>query len=143
MLIPGSILNEAIYFTIVLDQCFLCIPIIVIESCLLFIEQPCLVCGNGGSVMCSECCKEEAFVNGIKKPFFCNACSNMWHGHYKRKQHKPWVKKCQDFATGTLQLLSVLCIETSHYVCFTRITGSGKDEWVFFDSMAKRPGNFS
>ena len=42
--------------------------------------------------------------------------------------------------TGTLQLLSVLCIETSHYVCFTRITGSGKDEWVFFDSMAERQG---
>ena len=40
------------------------------------------------------------------------------------------------------QLLSVLCIETSHYVCFTRITGSsGKDEWVFFDSMAERQGN--
>ena len=45
-----------------------------------------------------------------------------------------------DFDTGTLQLLSVLCIETSHYVCFTRITGSGKDEWVFFDSMAERQG---
>ena len=42
--------------------------------------------------------------------------------------------------TGTLQLLSVLCIETSHYVCFTRIIRSGKDEWVFFDSMAERQG---
>jgi len=38
---------------------------------------------------------------------------------------------------GTLQLLSVLCIETSHYVCFTRIMGSERDEWVFFDSMAE------
>jgi len=41
---------------------------------------------------------------------------------------------------GTLQLLSVLCIETSHYVCFTRIMEPEKDEWVFFDSMAERPG---
>lgn len=37
---------------------------------------------------------------------------------------------------------SVLCIETSHYVCFTRIMEPSRDEWVFFDSMAfERPGN--
>ena len=41
---------------------------------------------------------------------------------------------------GRLQLLSVICIETSHYVCFTKPGGSGADEWVFFDSMAERPG---
>ena len=113
----------------------------VFECTLLFTEQPCIVCGNAGNIICSKCCKEEVFVNEIKTPFFCDACSSKWHSHDKRRQHKPWAKECQDFATGTLQLLSVLCIETSHYVCFTRITGSGKDEWVFFDSMAERPGN--
>ena len=35
-----------------------------------------------------------------------------------------------------LQLLSVVCIETSHYVCFTRADG----RWVFMDSMADRVG---
>ena len=39
-----------------------------------------------------------------------------------------------------LKLISVICIETSHYVCFTRITGSGDDQWLFFDSMAERQG---
>ena len=27
-------------------------------------------------------------------------------------------------------------------MCFTRIAGSGKDEWVFFDSMAERTGTY-
>ena len=26
-------------------------------------------------------------------------------------------------------------------MCFTRIMGPDQDEWVFFDSMAERPGN--
>ena len=38
--------------------------------------------------------------------------------------------------TAHLQLLSVLCIETSHYVCFTKSEG----RWVFMDSMADRVG---
>ena len=64
--------------------------------------------------------------------FYCSTCSPQWHQNYCDHRHE------LDFDVGTLQLLSVLCIETSHYVCFTRITGSGKDEWVFFDSMAER-----
>ena len=67
--------------------------------------------------------------------FYCGTCSLRWHQNYCDHIHE-----VNDFDTGTLQLLSVLCIETSHYVCFTRITGSGKDEWVFFDSMAERQG---
>ena len=42
-----------------------------------------------------------------------------------------------DFRGRKLQLLSVLCIETSHYVCFTKAT---RNDWVFFDSMAERLG---
>lgn len=37
-----------------------------------------------------------------------------------------------------LQLASVLCIETSHYVAFVRTLHASK--WVFFDSMADRVG---
>ena len=33
-----------------------------------------------------------------------------------------------------MELLSVICIETNHYVCYTR---SG-DKWLFHDSMADR-----
>ena len=33
-----------------------------------------------------------------------------------------------------LELLSVICIETSHYVCFAR----QEKRWIFFDSMANR-----
>jgi hypothetical protein len=37
-----------------------------------------------------------------------------------------------------LDLLSVICIETSHYICFTR----SEERWVFFDSMANRVRKF-
>ena len=38
-----------------------------------------------------------------------------------------------------LQLLSVICIETSHYVCFTR----SEQRWIFMDSMADRVGELN
>ena len=40
------------------------------------------------------------------------------------------------FLPSRLQLLSVICIETSHYVCFIRCD----DRWLFHDSMADRIG---
>ena len=46
------------------------------------------------------------------------------------------AKESQAEVKLKLQLLSVICIETSHYVCFTR-TG---DHWLFMDSMADRVG---
>ena len=84
---------------------------------------------------CSACqYQSNDHINQRKQPYH-SACS-------ADKYSECCDHKCElDVSTGTLQLLSVLCIETSHYVCFTRITGSGKDEWVFFDSMAERQGN--
>ena len=38
-----------------------------------------------------------------------------------------------------LKLLSVICIETSHYVCFTR---ADDGRWIFHDSMANRVCEF-
>ena len=86
--------------------------------------------------LCEECDNEE-FQEHKMNLYFCAKCWPLWHQKRHRENHK------QEFTpqTGTLQLLSVLCIETSHYVCFTRITGSGEDEWVFFDSMAERIGS--
>ena len=84
--------------------------------------------------VCIDCSKQKSQIQ-----YYCNTCSPRWHQTYYNDQKHEFSNN--DFDTGTLQLLSVLCIETSHYVCFTRITGSGKDEWVFFDSMAERQGN--
>jgi len=70
-------------------------------------------------------------------------CSHRQHNHPSRQNHRLHQLKPtgtdDDFDTGKLQLLSVLCIETSHYVCFTRVT---ENEWVFFDSMAERLGRY-
>ena len=82
--------------------------------------------------VCNDCSNQ---ANQMQ--FYCSTCSTRWH-QYRDHQHFLYS---DDFDAVTLQLLSVICIETSHYVCFTRITGSGKDEWVFFDSMAERQGN--
>jgi len=99
------------------------------------------MCGGDGNVVCEDCHNEKAFAQDKMYQFFCENCSTSWHSHSERKAHKPWSKlNCQSFDTGKLQLLSVLCIETSHYVCFTRIMEPQGDKWVFFDSMAERPG---
>ena len=99
----------------------------------LYIAGLCCVCQRRKGFVCNKCSQQKN-----EMLYYCNNCSFRWHQSYCDHQHLLYNK---DFDTGTLQLLSVLCIETSHYVCFTRITGSGKDEWVFFDSMAERQGN--
>ena len=94
----------------------------------LLVAGSCSVCSQPEGRICVDCS-----FHLKQLQFYCLKCLCQHCDH----QHER-----QDFRhTGTLQLLSVLCIETSHYVCFTRITGSGKDEWVFFDSMAERQGN--
>ena len=91
---------------------------------------------------CSTCQQQIDYIcnnhENKSKEHYCGACSS---GQYSECYDHKRDSDVNDYDTGTLQLLSVLCIETSHYVCFTRITGSGKDEWVFFDSMAERQGN--
>ncbi len=39
-----------------------------------------------------------------------------------------------------MDLVGVLCIETSHYVAFSRVGSVGEEHWVLFDSMADREG---
>ncbi|KRZ61990.1 Ubiquitin carboxyl-terminal hydrolase CYLD [Trichinella nativa] len=41
-----------------------------------------------------------------------------------------------------LQLAAVLCIESSHYVSFVRVGDRPESDWIFFDSMADREGDF-
>ena len=109
--------------------------------CMLFILDPsCLMCGQRKStVTCMDCKKESCFVREIAQFSFCSRCSDLWHNHPTRQKHN-LVIKTHTNVTGTMQLLSVLCIQTSHYVCFNRVIGHTNDQWVFFDSMAKRPG---
>ena len=97
----------------------------------LLVAGPCSICNQQDSYVCADCSTE---VKQLK--YYCIKCSEHQHKIYYDHEHDLNLH-----TSGTLQLLSVLCIETSHYVCFTRITGSGKDEWVFFDSMAERLGN--
>ena len=99
---------------------------------------PCFVCDNPGEKLCNDC-NQLGYIKDDSTFYFCERCSMLWHSRPERQSHKPVVRK-GTADTYPLELLSVLCIETSHYVCFTRITGSGKDQWVFFDSMATRAG---
>ena len=64
--------------------------------------------------------------------YFCDDCNVIFHTHKDRTKHKR--ERCTE-ACEYLQLLSVICIETSHYVCFTR---DSEGHWVFSDSMANR-----
>ena len=62
--------------------------------------------------------------------YFCDQCNARVHKHPTRVSHTPERKEVAE-----LELLSVLCIETSHYVCFSR---DSEGRWLFFDSMADR-----
>ena len=98
----------------------------------LLVVGPCSSCNQQDGYVCVDCSIEQRQLY-----YYCTKCS--LHQHQIRYDHKHDLSNVH--TSRTLQLLSVLCIETSHYVCFTRITGSsGKDEWVFFDSMAERQG---
>ena len=39
-----------------------------------------------------------------------------------------------------MELIAVVCIETSHYVSFVRCGDTPQAPWCFFDSMADRKG---
>ena len=109
----------------------------------LHLAENCAICGVQGTEFCADC---EELQQGIKFSetfcYFCKDCVTLWHKHQDRRHHKPVSRYPYNDVDdpGGLQLLSVLCIETSQYVCFTRVQGSGRNEWVFFDGMAERPG---
>lgn len=41
-----------------------------------------------------------------------------------------------------MDLIAVVCIETSHYVSFVKAGDLPDAPWLFFDSMSDRRGNF-
>lgn len=65
------------------------------------------------------------------------------HTHPSRQGHSPKALTVpENLPCGTrhtMQLFAVLCIQTSHYVCFVKY-GLDPHSWLFFDSMADRYG---
>lgn len=100
----------------------------------------CIVCGCQGTEFCADCGKQQQLKESVS--YFCKECSVLWHNYRDRKHHKLVSRQPSNVVgdPGRLRLLSVLCEKTSHYVCFTRVQGYVTNEWVFFDSMAERPG---
>ena len=102
-------------------------------------SQKCSFCLNDSvSHACYNCLEELQFKN-TNDPYvyYCSDCNGK--AHIRRKGHRvvdvkirPGTSDATQFSK--MELLSVICIETSHYVCYTR---SG-DKWLFHDSMANR-----
>ena len=89
----------------------------------------CLLCNISAAVVtCEECVQ----VWRVDKVFLCAECSKLTH---KTRRHNSICELSQLHKLSfPMDLLSVICIETSHYVCFTRC----EDRWLFHDSMADR-----
>uniref|UniRef100_A0A6G1SE33 ubiquitinyl hydrolase 1 n=1 Tax=Aceria tosichella TaxID=561515 RepID=A0A6G1SE33_9ACAR len=94
---------------------------------------------------CHNCFQSKHFgkshITGIedhdKTKKLLNMMSNDAITKYSNKLSK---KKHREIPRIYMELFAVLCIETSHYVCFVKC-GPGPDApWCFFDSMADRKG---
>lgn len=96
----------------------------------------CYICGNSASTVCRECMQDFPGNDDRSIPAFCATCVKTAHQHKSRHGHNhEYSDEMRDLmAIAEFDLLSVICIETSHYVCFTR----QENKWIFFDSMASR-----
>ncbi|XP_041451979.1 ubiquitin carboxyl-terminal hydrolase CYLD isoform X1 [Drosophila obscura] len=112
--------------------------------------RQCCLCGKLAEFECNECFGSLQAGSGLECTAFCEKCLHTFHMHTKRINHVPtkiFIPK--DFRIMAdhmivprvyMELISVVCIETSHYVAFVK-SGSGPDApWCFFDSMADRKG---
>ena len=94
----------------------------------------CFMCGDSAWKKCLDCASHFT-TNAATPVYFCENCAKLSHGHAtKRDKHTVSDVTTESDDLSGLELLSVICIETSHYVCFTRSEG----RWVFFDSYASR-----
>lgn len=71
------------------------------------------------------------------------------HSHPSRQGHCPKALTVAEHLAADapvprhmMELFAVLCIQTSHYVCFVKY-GPDPKSWLFFDSMADRRGKTS
>ena len=94
----------------------------------------CFICGDAAWNECRECSSDFVTKDVV---YFCEHCSERAHGKITtRSEHEVTEVTPDPGGINELDLLSVICIETSHYICFTR----SEERWVFFDSMASRVG---
>lgn len=110
--------------------------------------RQCTVCGKLAEYECKECFGQCGV--GLESIAFCLQCLEKVHRHERRTNHEP--KKLvvpMEFAILQehcpvprlyLELSAVVCIETSHYVCFVKCGSGSEAPWCFFDSMADRKG---
>ena len=110
--------------------------------------RQCTVCGKLAEFECKECYGECGV--GLESIAFCLQCLEKVHRHERRTNHEP--KKLvvpMEFTILQehcpvprlyLELSAVVCIETSHYVCFVKCGSGSEAPWCFFDSMADRKG---
>ncbi|XP_033026356.1 ubiquitin carboxyl-terminal hydrolase CYLD-like [Lacerta agilis] len=114
--------------------------------------RECCICQGLAVTECPDCYRDHSFAaRRIKQ--FCKICSQQVHKHRARRSHQlrplhlpeelSRLGSLPDFIPRqTMQLFGVLCIETSHYVAFTR-HGPDVHQWLFFDSMADREGGLN
>ncbi|XP_029436760.1 ubiquitin carboxyl-terminal hydrolase CYLD-like isoform X2 [Rhinatrema bivittatum] len=127
------------------------LPTLKLDITDLLEETPreCCICQALALIECKDC-YEDLKINpgGIKQ--YCMVCSKQVHCHRSRKDHEPQSLQLPEELLSqmaflrvvprqTMRLFAVLCIETSHYVAFTKY-GPGETDWSFFDSMADREG---
>lgn len=98
----------------------------------------CVVCLGDAKYRCPDCEDIKLYYYTSVFVFYCDACVDTVH---RRRDHKPTKlmlpKGVGILPPGKMELFSVLTIEKSHYVCFSRCGG----KWVMFDSMADRVGS--
>ncbi|XP_061445714.1 ubiquitin carboxyl-terminal hydrolase CYLD-like isoform X2 [Rhineura floridana] len=114
--------------------------------------RECCICQGLAVTECPDCYGDHSFgAHHIKQ--FCKICSQQVHKHRARRCHQPRPLHLPEelsclgslpdvIPRQTMQLFGVLCIETSHYVAFTR-HGPDVHQWLFFDSMADREGGLN
>lgn len=110
--------------------------------------RQCVICGVLAEWECPSCYGDHD--TGLASTAFCQTCLQRTHQHKRRQTHKQerlarppgWAKQQpqQPIPRIYMELVAVVCIETSHYVSFVRCGDSPRAPWCFFDSMADRKG---
>ncbi|XP_050048279.2 uncharacterized protein CYLD isoform X1 [Dermacentor andersoni] len=106
----------------------------------------CYVCGRQATQECWNCFRPDV---GLECTSYCDSCNKTVHQHQDREGHKQTALSNDRFGEDAqprrqvMTLFAVVCIETSHYVCFVKCPvedGKHTHTWCFFDSMADREG---
>uniref|UniRef100_A0A8C7E0C2 ubiquitinyl hydrolase 1 n=1 Tax=Naja naja TaxID=35670 RepID=A0A8C7E0C2_NAJNA len=108
--------------------------------------RECSLCQGLAVMECPDCYRDPSFgMRHIKQ--FCKICNQQvslcqlsFPGYFLKLYL--FDKEYITIPRQTMQLFAVLCIETSHYVGFTR-HGPDVHQWLFFDSMADREGGLN